>query len=576
MADRAGDKKHTNYTAIVYFHGIGTPRRQEEISRIVDSLDQFAEQQDVASVGRLRRIHVGWEPSRVGDRDDVTYVEVRRLVQRVVRGTKRFFQEGYFRIYEGFWSPRVAGGYSAPRVIVWFLGKFLKPPQVMFQPWRTHQRLKLVSLYRMASSVEDKKSDDLIRRLEDYYRDFESWPARRKYPRGSFRNFIKFVAESNADDEVKRNLIQLAWNWRLRFSFEQILITILSLTLLAAIGCTLLLLFVIAIDSVSLIAEMMGGEALRRPEWLFSLPVWAILPTLVGVFYALSKVQYYTSYFLSDVMFWAIREEKDQRYEKRREIIEEAERILLHVMSDDRCSRIVVMGHSLGSAIAYQALLKLGRRWEARNQAGIELDNYDNLAKISHFVTVGCPIDRIHYFFDLQTSQYHRFNRIQDRLQGSTNEPPFRVDGKPGTRWINIWDDADPVCSRLFSPRKRSPNRDEISDFLSRSSFTANPIGAHLNYFYTRSAMEMVFWVAIFGRLPRTSSINDSWTARLPKIFRFATYALLFLIIWLAVAALAGFVPWSPILILTFALIFVWLAGIASDYFWPFNFISLD
>ena len=33
------------YTAVVYFHGIGTPRRHEEIARLADAMDWFAAQE---------------------------------------------------------------------------------------------------------------------------------------------------------------------------------------------------------------------------------------------------------------------------------------------------------------------------------------------------------------------------------------------------------------------------------------------------------------------------------------------------------------------------------------------------
>jgi hypothetical protein len=64
------------YTAILYYHGMGTPRRHEEISRLTDALDQFAERQAAASVGRLRNQNVAFEPSRTDQDDVVAYPDM--------------------------------------------------------------------------------------------------------------------------------------------------------------------------------------------------------------------------------------------------------------------------------------------------------------------------------------------------------------------------------------------------------------------------------------------------------------------------------------------------------------------
>src|SRR5258708_17825131 len=83
IADQKGSKpRDDSYVAIVYFHGMGAPRRHEEISRLTDALDQYSSSLDVASVGRLRNQKVFFEPSRNDDDDDVAYVGINRVVRR--------------------------------------------------------------------------------------------------------------------------------------------------------------------------------------------------------------------------------------------------------------------------------------------------------------------------------------------------------------------------------------------------------------------------------------------------------------------------------------------------------------
>lgn len=144
------------HTSIVYFHGIGTPRRFEAISRMADAFDQFAQLQEIGSVGRLRQLDAHWETSRAkGEEGEIPYISMTRVVHRFLRGKGyrehgRFQAEGSFRIYEGFWSPAVAGGFSAVQVFLWLLSNFVNPFLVLCRPWRTHIRLKL---YFTLSSV---------------------------------------------------------------------------------------------------------------------------------------------------------------------------------------------------------------------------------------------------------------------------------------------------------------------------------------------------------------------------------------------------------------------------------------
>ena len=44
----------TPYTAIIHFHGIGRQRRYEELSHLVDGLDQFTEADNDPNLGKLR------------------------------------------------------------------------------------------------------------------------------------------------------------------------------------------------------------------------------------------------------------------------------------------------------------------------------------------------------------------------------------------------------------------------------------------------------------------------------------------------------------------------------------------
>ena len=267
---------------------------------------------------------------------------------------------------------------------------------------------------------------------------------------------------------------------------------------------------------------------------VFSLSVVVIM---LGLVYYISL---YTRFFLADVMFWAMRNEKDQRFAKSKEIIGAAEMTILHVLRDDRCKRLAVMGHSLGSAIAYDALIRLGRRLAARQCLSERLGEEVRLRKISHLITIGSPIDRIHYFFDLTESAYHRYNRIQDRFLGSTASMPFRYGNDKGVQWINMWDDVDPISSQLYSPRHSLPNEKDIMNVHCASSFRPDPFSAHIKYFYIPVVMQVIFWTAAFGRLPRSlPSLSNSIRSKLDTL-RLSFFMFVMSFVWIFGFAAVG------------------------------------
>ena len=103
----------SSYSAIVYFHGIGTQRRYEEISRLIDSLDQYSGTQDPHTVGKLRAQRVELEHSRIADKKDgsnyVSYIRFHRLLTpRPESKRRRYIYSGSFRLYEGYWSSLLA------------------------------------------------------------------------------------------------------------------------------------------------------------------------------------------------------------------------------------------------------------------------------------------------------------------------------------------------------------------------------------------------------------------------------------------------------------------------------------
>jgi len=503
--------KDDSYVAIVYFHGMGAPRRHEEISRLTDALDQYSSSLDVGSVGRLRNQKVVFEPSRNEEDEDVAYVGINRVVRRF---GDSYRIETKLRVYEGFWSPYVSGGYSWIVVFLWMASKFANPIRVLSHRWRAHQRLKITTLHRLFNQNRDPSLKRPFYRVERLYVDYENWAARRREPKGSFAGFLRHISQEISPEHNSHDVIlNLARQWRRKFIFEQLNLVVVFLTVLAA-GVDAVLLLVFLLYSVA-------GLFISLPEGVLNvspLPRWVSVALLgIGLPYLTIKVRYYLSNFVSDVMFWTMQEEKDGRFARRKEILNGAIKTLTHVLRDPHCKRVVVVGHSLGSAIAYESLLKMGRRRNARKGYGLPLE-LERLDLISHFITIGSPIDWTHYFFELHESHYHRYNRIRDELKGSTGDLPFTDGGQQRTQWINIFDKADPISTEMFSPRGRLQNFSSVQNVGTASSHLSKPIESHSAYFAaTEPSCDLLvvrFWTVAenapgrgFGRVPQKNDL---------------------------------------------------------------------
>lgn len=486
------------YTAIVYFHGIGTQRRWEEISRLVDAFDQHAQTQDGATIGRLRDLNPGTEKNRVTSQDDaryVSYVNFRRLTKQGPESQFKYVES--FRLYEGYWSSIIAEGVPPLDVLSWAFNRALTPFFALAAHWRSHQRLKLAFLFRM--QLADKEGMGARRgayeKLADAYDKFESWESRRADPIGRFAAFVTFLS---TDENCRRHdppaLIALARRWRGYFITSQIRSIAAMLTL--GVGLFGLLTFIVyalkpAIQYLPMAwaRDIAAVFPAQPPLWLTYL---LAPPIMVGAAAAIPFLRR----FLGDVTFWTAREGRSSRFRQREAILEKAVGTLSHVLADPKCRRVVVIGHSLGSSIGYQALLEIGRR---RKAAGDEPDAalYAH-EKITHFITLGSPIEIIHYFFELSFSRSHRYNRIANEFLGSTASAPFRSGRATVIRWLNFHSAADPISGKIFSQGKKRPPPIEEVEVV--SAYDPDPVKAHSGYFAGASSVARLFDEAILNR----------------------------------------------------------------------------
>lgn len=159
---------------------------------------------------------------------------------------------------------------------------------------------------------------------------------------------------------------------------------------------------------------------------------------------------------VGDVVIYTQSDVRSANYDIRKKMLDGAVEELKLLLANDRYQQIVVVGHSLGSIIAYDALERVVLEM---NVAGSPL--YEQPQKIMGLVTFGSPLDKIAFFFEQRThdenfvqrqilSQLHGFRRIGPFLEREPRivDNPIKKDFEKLT-WLNYYHLKDPVSGSL-------------------------------------------------------------------------------------------------------------------------------
>lgn len=536
-------QKNNSYKAIVYFHGMGIQSRYEEISRLIDSLDQFANSQDENSGGKLRQLVAKIEPPRTDTvKQDITYVSMTRYVTQNCRPIR----QDQYRLYEAYWSSFTAGGFPAFKVATWLLRQMISPVRCLRASWRSYPRLKRSTLIKCWPKLRSNYSTNDANLILKYYDLFESWDARRRYPLGSHRDFCHFVESKFSKNSTKSNkLAAIARKWRSLYIWTEIknfgIILTIAMAIFVFCGIPLTYLYN-AFGSFDVLTNRNNLSLQFFELGDLTLLDYSVLAISALILFFIGK---FLKYYMSDVMFWTAYKETDPKFEKRKEILDASTSLLDHVLRDKNCESVTVIGHSLGSAVAYDALRALGRHNRAR-----KLDRQNELLpleKISYFVTLGSPIDKIYYFFETHEGKYHRYNRINEQIRGDIGSLPFQLDKKRNIIWVNFWDDADVVSSELHTPKINKISDSTIINVALVQTTFPSPFLSHSAYFYEHEVLNVLFSIMISGRLPVSfwKKIDKDTSAILFKKNRALHYSRKLS------QVVAVFIPWCGAVILT-------------------------
>jgi len=139
-----------------------------------------------------------------------------------------------------------------------------------------------------------------------------------------------------------------------------------------------------------------------------------------------------------------------------RDLIKEAAaRLLEGLLRDPGYDRIVIVGHSLGSVIAFDALNLLSRNRRLEN-----VRPPAPLEKLTGLLTFGSPLDKVAYFFREETddgaaihAQLLSFMHPTKRLPSRRDDGPYRLKGYEvpfkDLRWVNLHAPLDAISDPL-------------------------------------------------------------------------------------------------------------------------------
>jgi hypothetical protein len=520
---KADNHKQGPYTAVLYFHGMGSQRRYEELSRLVDCLDGYAYAclSSTPSGDRLVDIEARLEAPRGDLKREVAYI-------RVVHSFKENGQQQSkrYRFYETYWAPIASDAVTVNEVILWLFGKVTTPLKALFTNWRLRSRLRRSALVCMwakrGGPGKNCPWDDAFHALLKLYDCFESPTARREHPKGSFLDFLTYIWRQ---PELARNkrillvILSLAWGWT--YLMREIWNGIQILTVLLALGLGLGAAVWLAVMLLSWIEQSgyLSFPFIGTTEW--QLLSWQNIGLLAGAVLGLFGVTRFFRNYLGDVLLWTTYEETDAKNAKRAEILTAGLNMLTHILKDPLCERVAIVGHSLGTTVALDTLLQAAKHNRAKDSQGNPMDSELRLSKIEHFFTLASPIDKVYYFFESYSGSYHRYNRVVEDLRGDIGTIPFAKNGKPHIHWINFWDLADIISGSLETPTNRKLFRLQVDNHRVASYLFPNPAASHTAYFCHLNVLEYMF-AAIFKRrysfvnAPRVEDRPDYDAAKLP------------------------------------------------------------
>ena len=164
--------------------------------------------------------------------------------------------------------------------------------------------------------------------------------------------------------------------------------------------------------------------------------------------------------YVGDVAVYTQTDRKAKLFPVRQQMLTDARMAIEALLMDKRYDQVIVLGHSLGSVVAYDALNRLHKAPPVLAGDGCDEESYRRLRGL---VTFGSPLDKTFFFFqaDVKDDQIlreqilvhlHSFKqKLSHSVRGAERLPlADETSGNlPDVTWINFFDCNDPISGHL-------------------------------------------------------------------------------------------------------------------------------
>lgn len=218
-----------------------------------------------------------------------------------------------------------------------------------------------------------------------------------------------------------------------------------------------------------------------RAVWNGIRPGPVLLPLIAAAF-ALPARSILIKY-VGDIALYVTADEKSSFFRTRAKILEGSAGRLRALLQNPDYAAVYLVGHSLGSVIAYDTVNRLAREVRAQPAAPGKLTQTE-FDKLYGLLTFGSPLDKVYYFFrtvvgerqvvraQLLASLHGFHGRASGRDYGAFRFRQYQIPEPRDFRWLNVFAPGDVVSGYLDFYTVNSQRRRPYW----------NPLSAHLEY----------------------------------------------------------------------------------------------
>jgi len=233
--------------------------------------------------------------------------------------------------------------------------------------------------------------------------------------------------------------------------------------------------------------------SLKVAHWLAALVSTQTLPHLPGsgrlalwiaaIVYALI-VRYLLVQYVGDVAAY-ISPYKSSKFDEVRRRIQKVGWDVGKVIYGLDYSRIVMVGHSLGSVLAYDTLNALINLEQTKPAKPV-------LARTPALITFGSPLDKTAFIFRMQRADW-----IREQMAAAMQPLILEYDQKhrpPGFTWVNLWSTWDIISGALdYYDRPDVPGTDPRHVQNQKDPGANVPLWAHVQYWKNPALRKLLY-----------------------------------------------------------------------------------